>query len=258
MHNVTIIGGILLLLAQSILVIFLIANNTRRKRSEWKSRELNRHLIKTREEERKRIARELHDDFGQRIAFLKMDLEMGIREDTSLSQGAVPTRWRSILAGLEELGLDIQQLSHRLHSSKLQYLGLGPALKNLCAQVEKRHHVKIDLHADDPIEGVSREVELCIYRVAQEALHNVVKHSDADRAAITLSSDGSVVRMEISDNGKGFNQEEPLQGLGLASMRERLSIVGGDLQIRSSAGHGTVLFIQAPLAGPSKHAQSSN
>lgn len=258
MYNVYIIAGACLLLAQSILIIFLLANNSKRKRSEWQSRELNRHLIQTREEERKRIARELHDDFGQRIAFLRMDLEMGIQEDASLNFGGFPTRWRSVLAGLEELGLDIQQLSHRLHSSKLQYLGLIPALKNLSAQVEKRHGVKIDVQANDPVADVSRENELCVYRVAQEALHNIVKHSGADQAVIALSSNGSILRMEVSDNGRGFDQAEPLQGLGLASMRERLSIAGGDLQIRSSSGHGTVLSIHVPLAGPGKHAQSGN
>lgn len=243
------IVGVCLLLAQLILIIILIAKNSKLKRLELQSRELNRHLIQAQEEERKSIARELHDDFGQRLAFLKIDLEMAIQEDPSLNKAA-PTRLRSILAGIEELSTDVQHLSHSLHSSKLQYLGLRSALKNLCAQLEKQHCITINPQTGDPGEDVSKEVELCFYRVAQEALHNIAKHSSADRAEIKLSSDGSFLRMEISDNGKGFDPTKPSQGLGLASMRERLSIVGGNLQIRSIPGHGTVLLVQAPLAGP--------
>lgn len=242
------IVGVCLLLAQLILIIILIAKNSKLKRLELQSRELNRHLIQAQEEERKSIARELHDDFGQRLAFLKIDLEMAIQEDPSLNTAA-PTRLRSILAGIEELSTDVQHLSHSLHSSKLQYLGLRSALKNLCAQLEKQHCITIHPQTGDPGEDVSKEVELCFYRVAQEALHNIAKHSSADRAEIKLSSDGSFLRMEISDNGKGFDPTKPSQGLGLASMRERLSIVGGNLQIRSIPGHGTVLLVQAPLAG---------
>lgn len=258
MHKVYFIVGICLLLPQSVIIFLLVVKNSRQKSLEVQSRELNRHLIKIQEDERKNIARELHDDFGQRLAFLKVDLEMALQEAPPLNQGTATTRLRRILAGIEELAVDVQQLSHSLHSSRLQYLGLRSALKNLCAQVERQHHIAIDLQLGGPDENVSSDVELCFYRIAQEALHNITKHSGADRAAIKLSNDGSILRMEVSDNGKGFDHAGSSQGLGLASMRERVSMVGGDLQIRSTSGRGTVLSIQAPIARPAKHNTLNN
>jgi|SRR5215813_2244847 len=247
MFNIPLIIGICLFLAQSAAIIWLIVLHARRKASESRLRELNRHLISAQEEERKRIARELHDDFGQRLALARIAFEMAMREDPALGQGIVRTRLESILTGIEELGDDIQHLSHTLHSARLQYIGLAAALRELCGQVEKQYHFAIDLQAHDPVKTVSREVELCIYRVAQEALHNMAKHSGADRAVVRLGNAGAMLRLEISDNGKGFNPDEPSQGLGLASMRERLSIIGGNLEVKSAPGRGTLLSAQVPF-----------
>ena len=241
--------GIYILLVQLSAIIFLVATIRRSGKSALQLRRLNRYLIEAQEEERKGIARELHDDFGQRLALVKIDLEMAMQEDLSLKEGTSQARWNGILAAMDEIGSDMQHLSHTLHSTKLRYLGLKLALQELCAKFQRQHCIAIDLQLDGYTKAAAKEVELCIYRVAQEALHNVAKHSAADRAVLRLADDGNTLQMEISDNGQGFTQAEASQrpGLGLASMRERLSIVGGNLQITSAAGHGTTLSARVPL-----------
>lgn len=249
MNIIHITPEIYVLLAQLALIIFLIVQTLRERKSETRLRHLNHHLIETQEEERKRIARELHDDFGQRLALVKLDLEMAMQEDLFLTEGNRQTRWNGILAGIDELGSDIQHLSHNLHSGRLRYLGLKAALKELCGKFQRQHHIAVDLQLDGLTRNASKDVELCVFRVVQEALHNIAKHSGADHAVLRLADDGQILRMEISDNGKGFTPAEASQrmGLGLASMRERLSIVDGNLQIKSAPGRGTTLSARVPL-----------
>ena len=245
------IAGIYTAVMQLPLSVVSIVQHSRRRRTESRLRELNHHLMRAQEEERKRIARELHDDFGQRLALVRIDFEVAMQEYLSPDCG-IQSRIQSILAEIDELSTDIQHLSHTLHSGKLEYMGLKPALKDLCGQVERQNHIAVALHADDLTNPVSKEIELCLYRVVQEALHNIVKHSCASRAVVKLFEDDPLLRMEISDNGKGFIEAETSQGLGLASMRERLSIVQGELQVRSTPGHGTILAAQVPFAEPVK------
>jgi signal transduction histidine kinase len=249
MYKIHITPEIYILAAQLALIVFLMIQTFRHRKLELQLRELNHYFIETQEEERKHIARELHDDLGQRLALVKLDLERAVHEDLSLKESSRQARWKDILAGIEELGSDIQHLSHTLHSSKLRYLGLKPALKELCGNFQRQHQIKIDLQIDGFTKAASREVELCVYRVAQEALQNIAKHSGADCAVFKLANDGNMLQMEISDNGRGFTQAEIFQprGLGLASMRERLSIMDGDLQIKSAPGRGTILSAQVPL-----------
>jgi len=241
--------GVSLALAASI--ILLVVQYGKRKTSESQLRRLSRHLISVQEEERKQIARELHDNLGQRIALARINFEMALQDDVKLSDGKTQARFESILTELEELGDDTQHLSHTLLSSKLQYMGLTAGLKELCRQVEPPP--AIDLEADDFARAVPKEIELCIYRVAQEALHNIAKHSGADRVVFRLIAGGTVLRLEISDNGKGFDPREPSQELALGAMRERLSIVSGDLQITSRPGQGTVLSVRVPYAEATNH-----
>jgi signal transduction histidine kinase len=238
-----------MLVAAFALIIFLAIQMFMRMKSELRSRELSRHLIQLQEEERKRVARELHDDFGQRLALVKLDLEEVLHEQLAMIGGSTQVRLNGIVCGIDKLSSDMQHLSHTLHSGRLQYLGLKPALKEICGQVERQYHIAIDLQTDGFITDVSKEVELCLYRVTQEALHNIAKHSGARRATVRLEEDSGVLWMTISDDGRGFIQGEIAQklGLGLASMRERLSIVGGDLHIESAPGCGTFLSSQVPL-----------
>lgn len=257
MYRILLIPGICLLLVQLSLVVLLIVQHSRNRTSESQLRKLNRHLVQVQEEERNRIARELHDDFGQRLALVKIEFEMAMQENFSLSHEPSQAGLQKVLAGLDELAIDIQHLAHTLHSRKLEYLGLKAALKDLCGQVERQHRMSIDMETGNLAKSVSQEKELCVYRIAQEALHNIAKHSGADRASVKLTEADSVLQMQISDNGRGFNQAETPQGLGLASMRERLSIIGGNLQIQSTPGQGTVLSIQVPLNESATHESST-
>ena len=249
---------ICLMALQLLLIIALILRHLKDKTSELELRALTRHFLRGQEEERKRIARELHDDFGQRLALLKMDIETGMRKGPPLRPEEGQPRMQRILSQIDELNTDIQHLSHSLHSSKLQYLGLKSALKSLCDQVGKQHPIEIAFEADYPGTGVSKEIELCLYRVAQEALHNIVKHSKAGRAVVQLTHSGPVLRMEIRDDGNGFSPVEKSKGMGLVSMRERLCAFGGELEIESAPAGGTTLCAQVLLRGSEKHGPSKS
>jgi signal transduction histidine kinase len=148
---------------------------------------------------------------------------------------------------VDDLTEDIRLLSHSLHSSKLQYLGLKAALKDLCGQIAKGHPMSVEFQGYDLGQTVPAEVALCLYRVAQEALNNAVKYSGASRVVVALSNGGSRVGMRITDSGKGFDPSRASGGLGLASMYERLRLVNGELRVSSKPGRGTELIAQVIL-----------
>jgi signal transduction histidine kinase len=249
------IGSIALFALQSLLILTLIVQRRKLKLSEDRLKDLSRHLINAQEEERRRIARELHDDFGQRLALLRIDLENRSLQEVPRSNGL--GGWEKLLSEVNELASDIQDLSHALHSTKLQYVGLKGALKDLCRQMSNQHHIEAELTITELARPIPAETALCFYRVAQEALHNAAKHSGAGRVVVAVSTSGSLLRMLITDNGKGFSQTEPSQGLGLASMRERLRMIGGELRVRSKPGQGTQLTAQAPVVQASEQAKAS-
>lgn len=252
-----VVGCIALFGLQSLLIFALIVQRRQLKRSEVLLKDLSRHLINAQEEERRRIGRELHDDFGQRLALLKIDLESLGRQEGALQRGSARGGWQDLLSNVDELASDIQDLSHTLHSSKLQYVGLKGALKDLCRQISKQHNIEADLRAKDFAGRIPGEIALCFYRVAQEALHNAAKHSGASEVVVEVFSDAALLRMLITDNGKGFSQSKPSQGLGLASMQERLRMVGGELRVRSKPGKGTESIAQAPVRQPAGQSKAS-
>ncbi len=147
-----------------------------------------------------------------------------------------------LLTEADELATDVHGLSHQLHSGKLRTLGLRAALRELCSQVARQHHLEVELTTDDSLSDVPEEIALCFYRVAQEALSNAVKHSDTHKVSISVTEPLGSTRMEIKDFGIGFDPAAQTSGLGLASMRERLRIVGGQLFIQSIPGGGTELI----------------
>jgi signal transduction histidine kinase len=120
-------------------------------------------------------------------------------------------------------------------------------LKELCRQVSKQHHIEVDLKVNALTSPVPDEIALCFYRVAQEALHNAAKHSGARRVIVAVSSNHTFLHMAITDDGKGFDQAKAPLGLGLASMQERLQMVGGQLLVQSRPGSGTELEAEAPF-----------
>ena len=204
-------------------------------------------LIEAQEDERRRISRELHDDIGQQAAAIAADscvlreaLSRGARDSANTMADTV-----SQLAG--ELATSIHKLSHELHSSRLQYLGLGSALKDLCDKIAAQHHLAIDLSVDCQIDRLPEPVELCMFRIAQEALTNVVKHSGASTVFVKVSVHGKVISLCVADDGIGFDAGAASAGIGLTSMRERLRLVGGELFINSSPDSGTELIAQINL-----------
>src|SRR5215510_11519211 len=179
---------------------------TERKRSEETLRTLSGRLIEAQEEERVRIARELHDDICQRLALLGMELER--LRDNPESPDPKLQQWADRLAQFtEEIALSLQALSHELHSSKLEILGTTAAMKSFCAEFADRHHVEIEFTSDNVSHLLSREVALCLYRVLQEALHNAVKHSGTQHFFVQLRQDPGAVELTVRDSGIGFHPE---------------------------------------------------
>ena len=151
--------------------------------------------------------------------------------------------------GISELSSDIHRLSHQLHSSKLHHVGLVAAAKSLCDEIGQQHRIQIEfVHRELP-EEISPDVELCFFRIVQEALNNIVKHSGAKQAHVEFVGTASHIRLRIVDSGVGFdpNAKAARGGLGLASMRERLRLLGGTIALRSRPMEGTEIVVEVPL-----------
>jgi len=230
-------------------VLSVIADITDRKQAEEAMSSFSRRLIEAQEAERTRIARELHDDINQRLAMVAVGLKM-LKQDFSHSE---PKTIRHIDATCEQVsGLekDIQALSHRLHSSKLEYLGLEAAIAGFCRELSERQNIKINLHSDGVPEDLSNDVSLCLFRVLQEALHNAVKYSGTDSFEVSLIGASHELQLRVHDSGAGFDPKtvKDGHGLGLTSMRERLRLVDGELSIDSMPQQGTTIVARVPLA----------
>ena len=221
---------------------------TDRKLAEEALASVGRRLIEAHEEERTWIARELHDDIVQRVALVAVELELSDREAPDTTTG-FHDRIRQARQLLFDLGNDIQALSHRLHSSKLEYLGLVTTARSLCHELSEQRHVRIEFkHADIPA-VVPKEISLCIFRVLQEALQNAVKHSGDDNFIVEMCGTKDGIRLTVSDSGIGFDWRDAMnrRGLGLISMRERLRLVNGELSIQSESARGTTVSAHVPV-----------
>ena len=229
-------------------VLSVIADITERKQAEEAMASFSRRLLEAQEAERTRIARELHDDINQRLALVAVTLKT--------TQQTLPNAAGKASSLLDEAGgrvcdlaNDIQALSHRLHSSKLEYLGLEAAASGFCKELAKRQNVEIDFQCDALPEDLPREVSLCLFRVLQEALHNAVKYSGVNRFEVSLHGALREIQLRVHDPGAGFDAKMASNGngLGLTSMRERLKLVSGELFIDSELGHGTTVLARIPL-----------
>jgi len=238
-----IIGSLALVMLQAWMILRLVMQARRLKNSESLLKELSGHLLNAQDAERTRIARELHDDFGQRLALLKIELEL-LPQEWPEHESAGRAKLRPIISQIDELSDDLHTLSHMLHSSRLQLLGLRSALEELCANIARQHHVTVELGGGPLAPHIPPDVALCLYRIAQEGLHNAAKHSGAGRIDVELTDNNALLRMKITDGGKGFDPGRVSQGLGLASMRERARMIGGELAIVSAPGRGTTLVAQ--------------
>jgi PAS domain S-box-containing protein len=210
--------------------------------------EVSGQLITAQEEERARIARELHDNLSQRMAMLEIGLQQLRTKPSELSHMA-KKHLNDVEKIANEISSDIHHLSHRLHPSKLHNLGLVVALHGLCNEISEQSGVKIHFTYRAVPRALPSDISLCLYRISQEALNNVVRHSSAREATLDLSRTNHTIGLCISDAGLGFNPEQVQEkaGLGLVSMRERLRLVGGQLSIVSEPFHGTQVCAQVPL-----------
>jgi signal transduction histidine kinase len=200
---------------------------------------LRRRLIEAREQERTWIARELHDDIDQRLALLAIELEQWKQHapESAVVFGVLIEQARTRIF---DICKEVQALSHRLHSSKLEYLGLAMASKSFCRELSDQHKVRIDFPHSDVPRKLPPEVSVASFRVLQEALQNAMKHSHAQDFRVELRGGSGEIDLAISDRGTGFDQTEALssRGLGLISMRERLHLVNGALAIESNPDKG--------------------
>ena len=210
-------------------------------------------LIRAQEEEKTRIARELHDDISQRITLLGMHLGI-LKQSLPLSTTDLEQEIGEMDRQLRDLATDIHALSHRLHSPRLEFLGLKAAVAGLCEELSNQHDVRIDVHFETIPVALPPEISLCLYRVLQEALQNVVKHGLPRGADVSLSGHINTINLTVKDSGPGFDPYEAVRGagLGLTSMKERLKVVGGQLFIHSQRGHGTTIQAVAPLSLPTE------
>ena len=220
---------------------------TERKLAEAALANVSHKLIEAQEQERARIGRELHDDIGQRLALLAIKLQQ-------LEQSAdLPPEVRSHTSELwkqtTEIATDIQYLSHELHSSKLQYLGLVAAMRSFCREFSEQQNVEIDFQTHDLPNPLSPDVSMCFFRVLQEALHNASKHSGVRHFEVRLWGTSDETHLTVRDSGAGFDREaaKQSQGIGLITMEERLKLVNGTLTIESQPKRGSTIHARVPF-----------
>jgi PAS domain S-box-containing protein len=205
-------------------------------------------LIEAQEKERSRIARDLHDDICQRLALLSMELGQ-VNRSSNGSPETMKKSLEDIRKHCSEIAGDVQALSHQLHSSKLDYLGIVSAMRGFCTELSKQHELNIEFSERNVPAQLPKDVSLCLFRIAQEALHNAVKYSGVSQFTVDLSGVEGAVQLMISDAGAGFDVEEAKKnrGLGLLSMQERIHLVHGTFSVESRRGHGTRIIAAVPF-----------
>ncbi len=213
-------------------------------------RDLSRRLIRAHEDERALLARELHDDVTQRLAVLAIDAG---RAEKAAPDPAHAQAMRDIRDGLIRLSEDVHSLAYQLHPSVLEELGLAEALRTECERVGRRGPLALALEIEATSADLSKDAALCLFRIAQEALNNVTRHAKARSAGVTLRHMDGGCLLVVQDDGAGFVQGQPGTGrsLGLASMRERIRLVNGTLDIESAPGQGTTVVAWVPSQGGS-------
>ena len=214
---------------------------TERRLAEAALASVSRRLIEAQEQERSRIARELHDDIGQRLALLAVKLAQLQQNPPNSSE--LPSRIGELQKHTSGIAADIQSLSHELHSSRLQYLGLAAAIRGFCREFGEQQKVEVDCKIHDLPVPLSPDISLCFFRVLQEALQNSVKHSGVRHFEVELWGTLDEIYLTVSDSGTGFDIDaaKASRGLGLISMEERLKILNGTLSIESQLRRGTTI-----------------
>ena len=234
--------------AQTILITSLLVQQRRRRRAERSKSQLGRRLISAQEDERRLLARELHDDLSQRLARLAIDTGY-----VASNQGSDAAKevLQSLQPELVRISEDVHDMSYRLHPSLIEDLGLVAALQTECERLRRYTDAVIVEQINEIREKIPADVALCLYRITQEVINNAIKYAEADTIELMLEHEQQSLILTVRDDGKGFDPTHgPLQsGLGFLSMRERADIIGGSLDIRSRPGKGTTVSAIVPFQG---------
>jgi PAS domain S-box-containing protein len=245
-------------------VLASIIDITERRRAEESLRESQRELraltgrlLQAQETERRRIARELHDDLNQSLSLLAVELDLLGQAPPGAEAAELCGRLDELSARVKQLSSAVHDLSHNLHPSKLEQLGLVAGVRGLCKEQVQAHGLEVEFNHRRMPPSIPDDTVLCLYRIAQEALRNVIKHSGARHVRVELSGSEDGVTLRVADDGVGFDLDavDGHEGLGLVSMRERLYLVGGTMVIDSRPSAGTRIDVRVPLSttgqGPS-------
>lgn len=241
------IASLAVIAAELAIITVLLLERRRRKASDLAIKDLTGRVINAGEEERKRIGRELHDDIGQRLSLVSIELDQMQRESPAAAQTSEQNYIAEPLQQLNEIIGDVHNLSHQLHSSKLQILGLEIALRDMCKRLVKSSNVDIQLVSSNVPSWLPEDLALCFYRVAQEGVSNAVRYSCSPDLIIRLETFDGTLAMTITDHGIGFDASGATSGIGLATMRERMKLVGGKFFVTTKPGLGTEVRAEAPI-----------
>jgi signal transduction histidine kinase len=223
--------------------MFLSVVMTEARRAEESLRRITGRLIDAQEQERSRIARELHDDLGQGLALLNVTLERLIQESDAPLKSYLTDLSTQILA----ISDTTREISHDLYPMKLEYLGLQKAVKKLCDEVQREKGLSVHSTIGDLPEKLLPSTSLSLYRIAQETLHNIITHSQAKNVQVQLTFDNGQILFRIIDDGVGFDVGHEGTGVGLASMRQRVRALAGSVEISSSQRAGTLIEVRVPF-----------
>jgi PAS domain S-box-containing protein len=224
-------------------------DNTARKLAEEAAQDLSGRLIHAQEEWQARLARDLHDDLSQSLALLSIELEM-FGQSPPAERGQINARLQQLSTRVKSLSSEVHRLSHELHPAELEQLGLVAAVRGFCKEFALAHEMAIEFTDRSVPRAVPVDTALCLYRIAQEALHNVVKHSGGTAAGVELTMEDSELCLSITDDGVGFDPEgmRANGSLGLVSMRERARFVRGQFSLESRTGKGSKIEVRVPVA----------
>jgi signal transduction histidine kinase len=205
-------------------------------------------LIKAQEEERCRLARELHDGLSQQLAMLTVELGMLVRQSSDKNP-AICEQVKNLQGRVSEIAEDLRRMTHQLHPASLDHLGLVPAIRNHCKSFSQAEGIQVWFQNPTSLESVPPETSLCLFRIVQEALRNVTRHSRAREAWVEIELEEDQIHLRVTDKGAGFNEKDvaTAQGLGLISMRERAQLLSGTLLIASAPGRGTSVDVRVPF-----------
>lgn len=239
--------GVAALLVQSAIIVSLLLNRSKRIAAEKEAQSLAGRILSAGEEERRYLARELHDDVSQRLA--AVSIETGTLENKMSEFSEIKEPLGKLKKNLIGICDDLHRMSRHMHPSVLDDFGLSEALRSECGELSQRWGIPIELHCSKRFPEIPKSVALCLYRVAQESLWNAIRHSGGSKITIELKSDAEFVYMDISDDGKGFEPSEvqKTRRLGLASMSERIRLVSGTIRTRSAPGQGVTISVVAPI-----------